>query len=98
TQVAVRTTSPRELVDAWCTTPPTELIGVALSSSALPENQGVVLRGYLGGTQLRVIVRVSGTEAKAKIYIEIAQATSHAEATQLLEKLQDEVEGWGRSL
>ena len=98
TQVAVRTTNPRELVDAWSTTPPSEFIGVPLTSSSLPENQGVAFTGQLGGIQLRVIARVSGTEAKAKIYIEIAQASSHEEATQLLLTLQDEVENWGRNL
>lgn len=98
TQVAVRTTNPRELVDAWSTTPPDELIGVSMDSSALPENQGVVIKGRLGAIQLRVICRVSGTEAKAKIYLEVAQASSHAEASELLEKLQEEVHSWGRKL
>lgn len=69
-----------------------------MCSSALPENQGVVLKGRLGAIQLRVICRVSGTEAKAKIYLEVAQASSHEEASELLERLQEEVLNWGRKL
>lgn len=93
-QVAVRTTSPRELVDAWAAHPPGELIGVTVSPSALPENQGVTLRGQLGPIQIRAIARVSGTEAKAKLYLEVGRASSREEATELLRRLQDEVEEW----
>lgn len=94
TQVAVRTTNPRELVDAWATHPPQELIGVPLSAVALPENQGITLHGQVGAIHIRAIARVSGTEAKAKLYLEVGQAASHDEAQQLLQQLQNEVEQW----
>ncbi|WP_053546079.1 phospho-sugar mutase [Corynebacterium deserti] len=93
-QIAVRTTSPRELVDAWSSHPPAELIGVSLTPVALPENQGVALYGRVGPVHIRAIARVSGTEAKAKMYLEVGQSSSHDEARELLKKLEVDVTNW----
>lgn len=93
-QIAVRTSSPRELVDHWIAHPQQELIGVSVTPHILPEKQGIALHGQVGHVHIRAIGRVSGTEAKAKLYLEVGQASSHDEAAQLLHQLEDEVQSW----
>lgn len=89
-QIAVRTNNPRELVDTWIAHPPEELIGVPLTPVELAENQGVAVNGHIGPVHIRCTARISGTEAKVKIYLEVGQANSHEEASQLLKKLEVE--------
>ena len=67
------------IVESFRTAPPETLGGIAVTEAAdlalgydgLPPTEGILLRA---GTQVRVVVRPSGTEPKLKAYIEVVTA------------------------
>lgn len=93
TQISVRTPNPRDVITQLENTCPDTLAGMPLAIGSLPENQGLTLTATQAGDgsqhtgaipAVRIIGRASGTEPKAKFYIE-THAHTHAQAQQLLQ-------------
>ncbi|MCK7637657.1 phospho-sugar mutase [Corynebacterium sp. P7202] len=93
-QIQVRTSDPEGLVDQLRTDPPTTLIGIAVTTTDLPAEQGVLITGRdTDGTRVRMIARVSGTEAKTKVYLEVSHCPDPGGTGELLHVLRTEVDG-----
>ena len=99
-QVSVRFASSElaaATVDNVRSTPPSQLAGMAITAgeivdSAGQSTTGVKLAGSSGETSIRVLARPSGTEPKAKFYLEaIGPAGAGSEVDELLAKLEKEV-------
>ena len=99
-QVSVRFASSElaaATVDNVRSTPPSQLAGMAITAgeivdSAGQSTTGVKLTGSRGETSIRVLARPSGTEPKAKFYLEaIGPAGAGSEVDELLAKLEKEV-------
>ncbi|MEJ4097685.1 phospho-sugar mutase [Corynebacterium bovis] len=97
-QVAVRTAGPEEaaaLVREVTDAPPASLAGVGVTAAPLAGTAGVRLTGEDGGVAVRVIARPSGTEPKAKFYLQVSAPTgadaAHVEA--VLDRLTADVRG-----
>ena len=101
-QVAIRTNDPTGLIGACIQNPPTTLAGVNLEFEAVFGGErtptGLLLRGPSPVGKIRVWARASGTEPKAKLYIEIAEATSRPQAEDLLQRITREVTAYIRQL
>ena len=101
-QVAIRTNDPTGLIGACIQNPPTTLAGVNLEFEAVFGGErtptGLLLRGPSPVGKIRVWARASGTEPKAKLYIEIAEATSRPQAEDLLQRIILEVTAYIRQL
>ncbi|PRQ11393.1 phosphoglucomutase [Corynebacterium sp. 13CS0277] len=99
-QVSIRTADAADLVDALAHHAPATLAGMEITSSPLRSNQGVVLRlqpadtteDTAAGPRCRIIGRASGTEPKAKFYVEISRTSSTQEAEALLARVLVELE------
>lgn len=75
-------------VNQFAANPPEELAGVAVA--ARQEDYGVVLTGDEGELHVRVICRLSGTEPKAKFYVEVnGPAERRSDVEQLLQQVAD---------
>ncbi|MBV7292578.1 phospho-sugar mutase [Corynebacterium sp. TAE3-ERU16] len=93
TQIHVRTSDPEGLVDQLRTDPPETLAGIDVDSTDLPAEQGVLISGrHRDGTCVRMIGRVSGTETKTKVYLEVSHCSDPRGAEDLLDRLRAEVE------
>ncbi|APT84141.1 phospho-sugar mutase [Corynebacterium aquilae] len=90
-QVSVRTSDPAALVDTLIHHAPSTLVGLPVDSAPLRSNQGVVLNAGDDEVSVRVIARASGTEPKAKFYIEVSHCGDMARAEELLEAVTGEV-------
>lgn len=89
-----------ELIERWTDAPPVELAGVAVQAGPIEDSagnrtDGVRLVGTSGELAVRVVARASGTEPKAKFYLEVsAEPGADAQAVEaLLERLQVDVSG-----
>ena len=100
TQVSVRFASSElaaATVDNVRSTPPSQLAGMEVTAgeivdSAGQSTTGVKLTGNSGETSIRVLARPSGTEPKAKFYLEaIGPSGSGSEVDELLARLEKEV-------
>ncbi|MFC4156086.1 phospho-sugar mutase [Corynebacterium marambiense] len=92
-QIQVRTSDPGGLVDQLRTDPPDTLVGIVVDSTDLHAEQGVLITGRdTDGTRVRMIGRVSGTEAKTKVYLEVSHCPDPRGAGELLKRLRAEVE------
>ena len=101
-QIAIRTNDPTGLIGACIQNPPTTLAGINLEFEAVFSGErtptGLLLRGPSPVGKIRVWARASGTEPKAKLYIEIAEATSRPQAEDLLQRIAREVTTYIRQL
>ena len=101
-QIAIRTNDPTGLIGACIQNPPTTLAGINLEFEAVFSGErtptGLLLRGPSPVGKIRVWARASGTEPKAKLYIEIAEATSRTQAEDLLQRIAREVTTYIRQL
>ena len=101
-QIAIRTNDPTGLIGACIQNPPTTLAGINLEFEAVFGGErtptGLLLRGPSPVGKIRVWARASGTEPKAKLYIEIAEATSRTQAEDLLQRIAREVTTYIRQL
>ena len=95
-----RAAEAQELIARWADNPPAELAGAAMQAGPIEDSagnrtDGVRLVGTSGDMGLRVIARASGTEPKAKIYLEVsAEPGADAQAVEaLLERLKVDVSG-----
>ncbi|MCQ9343150.1 phospho-sugar mutase [Corynebacterium kozikiae] len=98
TQVSTRTNDPQGLIAPWINEPPTQLAGVPMKATTLPDSRGVLLNGCTPQGEVRVIARSSGTELKAKVYVEISKAQNREAAEALLEDITEAVQGRMRQL
>lgn len=89
TQVPVRTTAPQAFVDALLNSPPTELAGLPATLTMLPAGQGLVFTCEWEEGTLRLIARASGTERKAKLYLEVVSPSRRAAERALAELRKD---------
>ena len=101
-QIAIRTNDPTGLIGACIQNPPMTLAGINLEFEAVFSGErtptGLLLRGPSPVGKIRVWARASGTEPKAKLYIEIAEATSRPQAEDLLQRIAREVTTYIRQL
>lgn len=91
TQIAARTNDPDALITPWVENPPSELAGIPLQATTLPETNGMVLSGHADAGDVRITVRASGTEPKVKLYVEVSKAKHRVEAEELLTRLTEAV-------
>lgn len=91
TQIAARTNDPDALITPWVENPPSELAGIPLDATTLPETNGVVLSGHADAGDVRITVRASGTEPKVKLYVEVSKAEHRVDAEELLTRLTEAV-------
>lgn len=91
TQISARTNDPDALMSPWVEKPPSELAGIHLTATKLPQTNGVVLTGSTEAGDVRITVRASGTEPKVKLYVEVSKATSRADAEELLSQVSEAV-------
>lgn len=89
-----------ELIERWTKNPPATLAGAAVQAGPIEDSEGnrtdgVRLVGHVDDLALRVVARASGTEPKAKFYLEVsAAAGADAQAVEaLLERLKVDVSG-----
>ena len=89
-----------ELIERWTKNPPATLAGAAVQAGPIEDSEGnrtdgVRLVGNMDDLALRVVARASGTEPKAKFYLEVsAEAGADAQAVEaLLERLKVDVSG-----
>ncbi|MEJ5928337.1 phospho-sugar mutase [Corynebacterium sp. H128] len=87
-QIAVRTSDPEGLIAALRMHPPTTLAGVPVHAEDLRCSQGVLF----SGPGVRALARTSGTESKAKFYLEVHQPWESEGAAELLELLRTEID------
>ncbi len=97
-QLSIRTTAPSEIIAACVENPPHSICGIDLSFEPVFNSErlgrrpsGVLLRGESPLGALRILARASGTEPKAKLYLEIAAAKDRDEAEALLTTIGEEV-------
>lgn len=95
-QLYIRTTAPQEIIAACVENPPRDICGIPLSFEPVFNSErlgrrpsGVLLRGESPLGALRILARASGTEPKAKLYLEIAAAKNRDEAEELLDRIGD---------
>lgn len=88
TQVGVRSSDPHGLIHALRTHAPETLAGVPVTTRTLQCSEGVLLEG----PGVRALARTSGTENKAKFYLEVHQPWEDENAEELLEELRREIE------
>lgn len=90
----------QELIARWAENPPAKLAGAAMQAGPIEDSagnrtDGVRLVGTSANMGLRVVARASGTEPKAKFYLEAsAEPGADAKAVEeLLERLKVDVSG-----
>lgn len=97
-QISVRTVDPNELITAWAHALPEEMDNAKLDISTLADAagysalKGIVIRASHADGEVRVIARPSGTEKKAKFYVEVNNHDSKERARQLLMRVCTQVE------
>ncbi|WP_276651146.1 phospho-sugar mutase [Corynebacterium vitaeruminis] len=102
-QISARTVNPTALITSLSRVPWEELLGFPgevrslAEVSGLPAMNGMQFLGQHEAGRVRIIARASGTESKAKIYIEITQdpgdLSRRHEAAELLESVSRTVSG-----
>ncbi|MDO4630773.1 MAG: phospho-sugar mutase [Corynebacterium sp.] len=104
-QIAIRTSDPAALISSCIHNPPTTLSGVTLNFEPVFHSErpgtkptGLLLRGESPVGKIRVRARASGTEPKAKLYLEIAEATNRTQAEELLQRITQEITTYIRQL
>lgn len=97
-QISQRTVDPNELISAWLDSLPETVAGAELSVTTLAEASGysalkgcVVTASHEDGN-IRVIARPSGTEKKAKFYVEVVNTDSKERARALLTTVCETIE------
>lgn len=89
-QISVRTVDPNELISAWVHSLPEDIEGTRLSIGTLADAagyaslKGIVITASHTDGDVRVIARPSGTEKKAKFYVEVNNHDSKERARKLL--------------
>lgn len=100
-QLSIRTNAPRELIRSFIDRPPSSLCDIDLEfepvySSERPGStvSAALLTGVCDNGSLRILARASGTEPKAKLYVEIARATDRGRVEKLLDDLSNALMGY----
>ncbi|QGU02750.1 putative phosphomannomutase [Corynebacterium kalinowskii] len=88
TQIAVRSSDPHGLIVALRSHTPDTLAGVPVTAEKLHCSEGVLFEGY----GVRALARTSGTENKAKFYLEVHQPWEAENTEELLDQLKADVE------
>ncbi|MDY6049031.1 MAG: phospho-sugar mutase [Corynebacterium sp.] len=91
THIGVRTLDPAALIAQIRSSTPNSLAGVMITATDLPSGGGVILSGSGALGTVRVAARASGTELKAKLYLEVSDTPSQEAADALLTELVNDV-------
>lgn len=87
-QVAVRSSDPHALLEALRSHTPETLAGIPVEADRLACSEGILF----SGAGVRALARVSGTENKAKFYLEVHRPWEAQDTDELLGKLTEDIE------
>lgn len=87
-QIAVRSSDPHGLVEALRSHTPNSLAGIPVEATKLHCSEGILFTG----AGVRALARVSGTENKAKFYLEVHRPWEAEDSEELLARLSTAVE------
>ncbi|VEH04735.1 Phosphoglucomutase/phosphomannomutase [Corynebacterium kutscheri] len=91
-QIAFRTGHPEELISALEKNMPHTLGGITITRCPFNAPLAVIhLRGTNEQAQLRILARASGTESKAKVYVEVSQTDTMDTARAILHTVVEEM-------